>query len=68
MRLLRFQRKLEEDKGECLMGFSLHDTLSTLLSLGMHKVAEQLYKEFRVPDKRYVSVCHGGHENYAHTP
>uniref|UniRef100_A0AAY5EG06 Vacuolar protein sorting-associated protein 16 homolog n=1 Tax=Electrophorus electricus TaxID=8005 RepID=A0AAY5EG06_ELEEL len=53
MRLLRFQRRLEEEKGECLLGFSLHDTISTLLSLGLHKHAEQLYKEFRVPDKRY---------------
>ncbi|XP_053493194.1 vacuolar protein sorting-associated protein 16 homolog [Ictalurus furcatus] len=53
MRLLRFQRKLEEDKGECIHGFSLHDTLITLLSLGLHKHAEQLYKDFRVPDKRY---------------
>lgn len=57
MRLLRFQRKLEEEKGEYLTGFSLHDTLSTLLSLGLHKHAEQLYKDFRVPDKRYMSVC-----------
>lgn len=57
MRLLRFQRKLEEDKRECLLGFSLHDTLSTLLALGLHKHAEQLYKDFRVPDKRYMSIC-----------
>lgn len=57
MRLLRFQRKLEEEKGECVTGFSLHDTLSTLLALGLHKQAEQLYKDFRVPDKRYMFVC-----------
>ncbi|XP_076871793.1 vacuolar protein sorting-associated protein 16 homolog isoform X2 [Brachyhypopomus gauderio] len=53
MRLLRFQKRLEEEKSECLLGFSLHDTISTLLSLGLHKHAEQLYKDFRVPDKRY---------------
>ncbi|XP_062853841.1 vacuolar protein sorting-associated protein 16 homolog isoform X2 [Trichomycterus rosablanca] len=53
MRLVRFQRKLEEEKGECLLGFSLHDTISTLLSVGLHKHAEQIYKDFRVPDKRY---------------
>lgn len=53
MRLLRFQRKLEDDKGECLLGFSVHDTLSMLLSIGLNKQAEQLYKDFKVPDKRY---------------
>lgn len=53
MRLLRFQRKLEEEKGEPLVGFSLHDTLTTLLSVGLHKQAEQIYKDFRVPDKRF---------------
>ncbi|XP_016304608.1 vacuolar protein sorting-associated protein 16 homolog [Sinocyclocheilus anshuiensis] len=53
MRLLRFQRKLEEEKGEQLVGFSLHDTMTTLLSVGLHKHAEQLYKDFRVPDKRF---------------
>uniref|UniRef100_A0AAR2K6F3 Vacuolar protein sorting-associated protein 16 homolog n=1 Tax=Pygocentrus nattereri TaxID=42514 RepID=A0AAR2K6F3_PYGNA len=53
MRLLRFQKKLEEEKGESLVGFSLHDTIRTLLAVGLHKHAEQLYKDFRVPDKRY---------------
>lgn len=53
MRLLRFQRKLEEEKSEPLVGFSLHDTITALLSVGLHKHAEQLYKDFRVPDKRF---------------
>ncbi|KAA0713395.1 Vacuolar protein sorting-associated protein 16 -like protein [Triplophysa tibetana] len=53
MRLLRFQRKLEEAKGEPLLGFSLHDTITALLSVGLHKHAEQLYKDFRVSDKRF---------------
>ncbi|RXN33531.1 vacuolar sorting-associated 16-like protein [Labeo rohita] len=53
MRLLRFQRKLEEEKGELLVGFSLHETMIALLSVGLHKHAEQLYKDFRVPDKRF---------------
>uniref|UniRef100_A0A8C1P4Z9 Vacuolar protein sorting-associated protein 16 homolog n=1 Tax=Cyprinus carpio TaxID=7962 RepID=A0A8C1P4Z9_CYPCA len=53
MRLLRFQRKLEEEKDEQLVGFSLQDTMTTLLSVGLHKHAEQLYKDFRVPDKRF---------------
>ncbi|KTF91844.1 hypothetical protein cypCar_00035990 [Cyprinus carpio] len=53
MRLLRFQRKLEEEKDEQLVGFSLQDTMTTLLSVGLHKHAEQLYKDFRMPDKRF---------------
>ncbi|XP_041937037.1 vacuolar protein sorting-associated protein 16 homolog [Alosa sapidissima] len=53
MRLLRFQKRLEDDKGEHLMGLSLQATLQVLLSIGLHKQAEQLYKDFRVPDKRY---------------
>uniref|UniRef100_A0A8C9W9H2 Vacuolar protein sorting-associated protein 16 homolog n=1 Tax=Scleropages formosus TaxID=113540 RepID=A0A8C9W9H2_SCLFO len=53
IRLLRFQRRVEEEKGERVLGCSLHDTLHCLLTLGLHKQAEQLYKDFRVPDKRY---------------
>uniref|UniRef100_A0AAX7TVH3 Vacuolar protein sorting-associated protein 16 homolog n=1 Tax=Astatotilapia calliptera TaxID=8154 RepID=A0AAX7TVH3_ASTCA len=53
MRLLRFQRKLDDEKGAGLLGLSLQVTMETLLSLGLHKQAEQLYKDFRVPDKRY---------------
>uniref|UniRef100_A0AAY5JW93 Vacuolar protein sorting-associated protein 16 homolog n=1 Tax=Esox lucius TaxID=8010 RepID=A0AAY5JW93_ESOLU len=53
MKLLRFQRRLDEEKGEALLGLSLHDTLHALLSANYHKQAEQLYRDFRVPDKRY---------------
>uniref|UniRef100_A0A3P8NTH0 Vacuolar protein sorting-associated protein 16 homolog n=1 Tax=Astatotilapia calliptera TaxID=8154 RepID=A0A3P8NTH0_ASTCA len=55
MRLLRFQRKLDDEKGAGLLGLSLQVTMETLLSLGLHKQAEQLYKDFRVPDKRCVT-------------
>ncbi|KAM3585480.1 uncharacterized protein V6R79_018673 [Siganus canaliculatus] len=53
MRLLRFQRKLDDEKGAGLLGMSLQATMEALLSLGLHKPAEQLYKDFKVPDKRY---------------
>lgn len=53
MRLLRFQRKLDDEKGAGLLGLSLQGTIEALLALGLHKQAEQLYKDFRVPDKRY---------------
>ncbi|TNN36873.1 Vacuolar protein sorting-associated protein 16 [Liparis tanakae] len=53
MRLLRFQRKLDDEKGAGLQELSLQATMEALLALGLHKQAEQLYRDFRVPDKRY---------------
>uniref|UniRef100_A0A1A8LAD1 Vacuolar protein sorting-associated protein 16 homolog n=1 Tax=Nothobranchius pienaari TaxID=704102 RepID=A0A1A8LAD1_9TELE len=53
MRLLRFQRKLDDEKGAGLLGLSLQGTMEALMSLGLHKQAEQLYRDFKVPDKRY---------------
>ncbi|KAG7217730.1 hypothetical protein INR49_020977 [Caranx melampygus] len=68
MRLLRFQRKLDDEKGQGYWTVStgtqgaglprLHRfmgvaTMEALLALGLHKQAEQLYRDFRVPDKRY---------------
>uniref|UniRef100_A0A4W6G197 Vacuolar protein sorting-associated protein 16 homolog n=1 Tax=Lates calcarifer TaxID=8187 RepID=A0A4W6G197_LATCA len=53
MRLLRFQRKLDDEKGAGLLGLSLQATIEALLALGLHKQAEQLYRDFKVPDKRY---------------
>lgn len=108
MRLLRFQRKLDDEKGAGLLGLSLQvhkgaghwdclhvhkgagvmglslqvhkgvwvngylklcpgcnhclpcdvtsclqATMEALLALGLHKQAEQLYRDFKVPDKRW---------------
>ncbi|CAG01327.1 unnamed protein product [Tetraodon nigroviridis] len=53
MRLLRFQRKLDEEKGAGLLGGSLQATMEALLALGLHKQAEQLFRDFKVPEKRY---------------
>ncbi|CAK6981606.1 vacuolar protein sorting-associated protein 16 homolog [Scomber scombrus] len=53
MKLLRFQRKLDDEKGAGLLGLSLQATMEALLALGLQKQAEQLYRDFRVPDKRY---------------
>ncbi|XP_031676568.1 vacuolar protein sorting-associated protein 16 homolog isoform X1 [Oncorhynchus kisutch] len=53
MKLLRFQRRLDEEMGEALLGLSLQETLHALLTSNFHKQAEQLYRDFRVPDKRY---------------
>nr|XP_054322608.1 vacuolar protein sorting-associated protein 16 homolog isoform X3 [Pongo pygmaeus] len=52
MRLLRLQRRLEDELGGQFLDLSLHDTVTTLI-LGSHnKRAEQLARDFRIPDKR----------------
>ncbi|XP_077466084.1 vacuolar protein sorting-associated protein 16 homolog [Stigmatopora argus] len=53
MRLLRFQKKLDDEKGAGLLGSSLQATMETLLMLGLYKQTDQLYRDFKVPDKRY---------------
>ncbi|XP_069841442.1 vacuolar protein sorting-associated protein 16 homolog isoform X3 [Dendropsophus ebraccatus] len=53
IKLLRIQRSLQEKHDKSYLDLSLHDTISNLILDGMHKKAEQLYKEFRIPDKRY---------------
>ncbi|XP_050176976.1 vacuolar protein sorting-associated protein 16 homolog [Myiozetetes cayanensis] len=53
IKLLRLQRHLQEDFDKPYLDLSLHDTVSTLILDGHHKRAEQLYREFRIPDKRY---------------
>ena len=56
MKLLRLQGRLDEEKGEALLGLSVQETLEGLLASNLHKQAEQLYRDFRVPDKRCVCV------------
>ncbi|XP_073503935.1 vacuolar protein sorting-associated protein 16 homolog isoform X3 [Phyllobates terribilis] len=53
IKLLRIQRSLQEKLDKPYLDHSLHDTIYKLISDGMHKKAEQLYKELRIPDKRY---------------
>ncbi|XP_063286281.1 vacuolar protein sorting-associated protein 16 homolog isoform X2 [Pelobates fuscus] len=53
IKLLRVQRKLQEELDKPYLDYSLHDTIYNLLLDGMFKKAEQLYKELKVPDKRY---------------
>ncbi|KAF6089760.1 VPS16 core subunit of CORVET and HOPS complexes [Phyllostomus discolor] len=52
MRLLRLQRRLEEELGRQFLDLSLHDTVTTLILDGHNKRAEQLARDFRIPDKR----------------
>lgn len=54
MRLLRLQRRLEDELGGQFLDLSLHDTVTTLILGGHNKRAEQLARDFRIPDKRLV--------------
>ncbi|KAG8453094.1 hypothetical protein GDO86_004782 [Hymenochirus boettgeri] len=53
IKLLRTQRALQDKTDKPYLDFSLHDTVYNLIIDGMQKKAEQLYKEFKIPDKRY---------------
>uniref|UniRef100_A0A4X2LWX5 Vacuolar protein sorting-associated protein 16 homolog n=1 Tax=Vombatus ursinus TaxID=29139 RepID=A0A4X2LWX5_VOMUR len=53
MRLLRLQRRLEDELGGHFLDLSLHDTVTSLLLSGNNKRAEQLARDFRIPDKRF---------------
>eukprot|EP00058_Branchiostoma_floridae_P013283 XP_002598771.1 hypothetical protein BRAFLDRAFT_212848 [Branchiostoma floridae] len=53
VRLLKYQMRLEEELKRPYLDLSLHDTISQLTTEGNHKLAEQLRKEFKVPDKRF---------------
>ncbi|XP_040555025.1 vacuolar protein sorting-associated protein 16 homolog isoform X1 [Gallus gallus] len=53
IKLLRLQRHLQEDFDKPYLDLSLHNTVSTLIQDGHHKKAEQLYRDFKIPDKRY---------------
>ncbi|XP_053327350.1 vacuolar protein sorting-associated protein 16 homolog [Spea bombifrons] len=53
IKLLRAQRVLQDKLDKPYLDYSLHDTVYNLLLDGMHKRAEQLYKEFKIPEKRY---------------
>ena len=53
MKLLKYQRRLEEEFNRPYMDLSLHQTIYRLTTENNIKVAEQLRKEFKVPDRRY---------------
>uniref|UniRef100_A0A8C4TAF3 Vacuolar protein sorting-associated protein 16 homolog n=1 Tax=Erpetoichthys calabaricus TaxID=27687 RepID=A0A8C4TAF3_ERPCA len=53
IKLLKFQRKLQDETDKPYVDHSLHDTVYNLLLEGSHRHAEQLYKDFKIPDKRY---------------
>jgi hypothetical protein len=54
IKLLRYQRKLEDELGMSVVDSSLQQTLHKLTLEGSHMHAEKLRKEFKVPDKRWA--------------
>ena len=54
IRLLRRQRELEEEYNTPFLDMSLHRMIYKLTVDNRHKWAEQLRKEFKVPDRRFV--------------
>ncbi|KAG8558628.1 hypothetical protein GDO81_017071 [Engystomops pustulosus] len=53
IKLIRIQRSLQEKMDKPYVDYSLHDTIYNLILDGLQKKAEQLYKDFKIPDKRY---------------
>jgi len=53
IRLLRHQRRLEDDTSQSYSDLSLHKTLHKLIVNGNLGHADKLKKEFKVPDKRF---------------
>ncbi|XP_015681384.1 vacuolar protein sorting-associated protein 16 homolog isoform X2 [Protobothrops mucrosquamatus] len=53
IKLLRHQRRFQDDFDKPYVDLSLHDTVYNLILDGKHKLAEQLYRDFRIPDKRF---------------
>ena len=57
LRLLERQQQFEAQNIQC-MNKSLHDTIHTLIVSGNMKIADQMKKDFNVPERRYVYPAH----------
>lgn len=51
---MKYQRKLEEEHNKPFLDLSLHQTMYKLIVENDHKHLEQLRKDFKVPDRRFV--------------
>lgn len=58
IKLLRYQRSLEDTLHDPVVGKSLHDTVKTLLLRNELKSADKLRSEYRIPDRRYIFLYH----------
>ncbi len=55
LKLIKYQKRLEEELRRNYINLSLHQTIYQLTLENNHKLAKQLRKEFKVPDRRYDS-------------
>ncbi|XP_043465460.1 vacuolar protein sorting-associated protein 16 homolog [Leptopilina heterotoma] len=53
IKLLRYQRSLEETLHESIVGKPLHETVEILLLQNEIKLADKLRSEYKIPDRRY---------------
>ncbi|KAF5302481.1 hypothetical protein FQR65_LT08571 [Abscondita terminalis] len=53
LRLLKYQRSLEDKINESIVGKSVHDTCKRLLELKDIKEAEKVRYNYKIPEKRY---------------
>ncbi|XP_074657658.1 vacuolar protein sorting-associated protein 16 homolog [Tubulanus polymorphus] len=53
VKLLKYQRRAEEELHRTYLDLSVHDMIGQLFKENNHKLAEQLRKEFKVPDRRF---------------
>lgn len=53
IKLLKYQRSLEDTLNEQIVGKSLHDTVKLLLLQNEIKLADKLRSEYKIPDRRY---------------
>eukprot|EP00057_Strongylocentrotus_purpuratus_P030253 XP_781126.3 PREDICTED: vacuolar protein sorting-associated protein 16 homolog [Strongylocentrotus purpuratus] len=53
IKLLGYQQRMQEQYKEQFLYLSLHDTVHKLVAKNLGKMAEQLRKEFKFPDKRF---------------
>ena len=52
IKLLKYQRRLEEELHKPYVDLSLHQTVYKLILDNNHKMSETLRKEFRIPERR----------------
>ncbi|XP_029166053.1 vacuolar protein sorting-associated protein 16 homolog [Nylanderia fulva] len=53
IKLLKYQRSLEDTLHESIVGKPLHDTVKILLLRNELKLADKLRSEYKIPDRRY---------------
>lgn len=55
IKLLKYQRSLEDTLQESTIGKPLHDTVKVLLLRNELKLADKLRSEYKIPDRRYIN-------------